>query len=162
MPPLIVPHPNTIRGPIEETHNALRDAREKQYVTDKRALEDDYHADLATLQTNKQNALLAAGLNSDGGVPETYPRPFLRVKPAVTGTPTVGQTLTCSVGTWVDRDSHTFQWYRNGTAIGGATGNTRVLAGADQGAQMHCVVTAVNEHGSVSAESNRVGPVAAA
>jgi hypothetical protein len=32
---VIVPHPTTVRGPIEETHNKTRDDREQQYVTDR-------------------------------------------------------------------------------------------------------------------------------
>jgi hypothetical protein len=162
MPPVIVPHPNTIRGPIEITHNDLRDAREKQYVTDKLALEADFHADLAVLKTNKEAALLAAGLNTDGGVPESYPTPFFVDGPDVTGTAQVGQTLTCAPGTVVDDDSLAYQWYRDDVAIGGATANTRVLAGPDLGLRMHCVVTATNEHGSNSKASNKTVPVIAA
>ena len=158
MPPVIVPHPNTIRGPIEEAHNATRDAREKQYITDRKALEDDYHADLAAIQTAKEDALFAAGLNRDGGTPEDYPNPFMTVAPAVTGTPQTGQTLTCDDGTWVNADSFTYQWVRDGVDIAGATANTRVLVAADEGKILKCRVTATNEWGSTSKDSNSVTP----
>lgn len=72
MPPVIVPNPETVRGPIEQTHNELRDAREKRFVTDRVALEAAYHADLVQIQTDKEAALLAAGLNSDGSIPPHY------------------------------------------------------------------------------------------
>lgn len=162
MPPTIVPHPNEVRGPIEEQHNALRDAREKQYVTDKAALEATFHADLATLKTNKETALMNAGLNPDGGVPESYPGPRFREVPQITGTPTVGQTLTCVPGA-VDNDTAlAYQWQRDGVDIGGATANTRVLAAADEGAIMTCVVTATGTLANTTKTSEPAGPIAAA
>lgn len=150
MPPVIVPHPNTIRGPIEEMHNALRDAREKEYIEAKTALEEDFHADLAVLKTNKENALFAAGLNRDGGTPSDYPEPQFVTTPTITGTAQVGQTLTCVPGNPVDDDTLSYQWERDKVAIGGATANTRVLTGPDQGKKMRCKVTATNEAGSNS------------
>jgi hypothetical protein len=162
MPPVIVPHPNTVRGPIEETNNALRDAREKQYVTDKAALEADYHADLAAIQDTKETALMNAGLNPDGGVPESYPGPRFRGVPQITGTPTVGQTLTCVPGA-VDNDTAlAYQWQRDGVDIGGATANTRVLAGPDEGAIMTCKVTATGALANTTKVSEPAGPIAAA
>lgn len=70
--PTVPQNPNDIRGPIEETHNKTRDDREKQYVADRVALEDDYHSDLRDIQQTKQEALVAAGLNPDGGTPSDY------------------------------------------------------------------------------------------
>ena len=63
---------NDVRGPIEQTHNATRDAREKKYVTDRVALEHTYHSDLQAIQTAKEAALVAAGLNPDGSVPPSF------------------------------------------------------------------------------------------
>lgn len=162
MPPLLVPHPNTIRGPIEQTHQELIDARVKEYVEAKTALEEDFHADLAVLRTNRETALFAAGINKDGSTPESYPRPLFHGQPQITGTAQVGQTLTCVPGTVVDDDSLAYQWYRDGVAIGGATANTRVLAGPDQAKKMTCLVTATNEHGSTSRLSEESGTVIAA
>lgn len=158
MPPVIVPHPNTVRGPIEETHNALRDAREKQYVTDKAALEETFHDDLATLRTNKETALKAAGLNADGDTPESYPRPVWHSNPVQTGGGTTGDTQTVGapgalVGGETDID---YQWQRDGVDIGGATTNQRVLAIADEGTQIRCKVTASNTYGSTDAYTNEI------
>jgi hypothetical protein len=155
MAPVIVPHPNTIRGPIEETHNALRDARVKLH-TDNIAAEDaDFHADLAVLQANKEAALLAAGLNTDGGVPDSYPGPLCTVRPAITGTKTEGSTLTCSAGTWVNKvGAVAYQWVRDGDDISGATAATRVLNQADVDAgEITCRVTATNTLGTSSKEA---------
>lgn len=67
-----MPTPDSVRGPIEQTHNKTRDDREKQYVTDRNALEADYHSDLKDIREAKEAALVAAGLNPDGGVPPTF------------------------------------------------------------------------------------------
>lgn len=50
-----------------------------------------------------------------------------------TGTPTVGSTLTVVPGAWSGAASITltYQWFRNGVAIPGATASTYVLAPAD-------------------------------
>ena len=96
--------------------------------------------------------------------------PANTVAPAVTGTATVGQTLTTTNGTWTGSPTPTYTrvWQRsaNGTtswaAISGATGLTYVLAAPDSAQYVRCVVTATNASGPVTANSNVVGPVAAA
>ena len=40
--------------------------------------------------------------------------PVCTVAPAVTGTVTVGQVLTCSSGTWLNSPTYTYQWRRAG------------------------------------------------
>lgn len=87
--------------------------------------------------------------------------PVNSVLPAVTGTPTLGQTLSCSTGTWTKSPSFTYQWRRDGSAIAGATASTRVLAAGDVGAKMSCTVTAANAGMSDSATSAQTATVAA-
>jgi hypothetical protein len=71
--------------------------------------------------------------------------PVNSVAPAITGTATQGQTLTCSTGTWSNTpDAYAYQWNRSGVAIIGATASTRVLAAGDVGATMTCTVKATN------------------
>lgn len=55
---------------------------------------------------------------------------------AVTGTPAVGQTLTCSAPAGA-----TFQWLRDSAAIDDATDETYTVQNADQGAALTCRVT---------------------
>jgi trypsin len=62
--------------------------------------------------------------------------------PQLTGTPAVGQTLTCANGGWVQDASFSFQFLRNGALVG--TGPTRVVAADDQGAGLRCRVIASN------------------
>lgn len=70
--------------------------------------------------------------------------PVNSVAPAITGTPTEGQTLTCSSGTWSKSPSYAYQWLRAGVPIIGATASTRLLAADDVGSAMSCTVTATN------------------
>lgn len=92
--------------------------------------------------------------------------PANTVAPAVTGTPAKTDTLTTTNGTWTNTPTgYTYQWQRdvagNGvySNIGAATSSTYVLASADVGCNVRCVVTATNSGGSVSANSNSVGLV---
>jgi hypothetical protein len=69
--------------------------------------------------------------------------------PKITGTPSLGQTLTCTNGTWTPTPTaHTRVWKRNGVAISGATAITHKVVSADLQRKLTCVVTAKN--GSVS------------
>jgi hypothetical protein len=84
----------------------------------------------------------------------------------ITGTPEVGKTLTGTY-TYNDMDgdlegTSTFRWLRNDVAIGGATANTYVLVGADQGALIKFEVTPVAQTGHLvggAYKSAAVGPV---
>ena len=89
--------------------------------------------------------------------------PANTVAPAVTGTATVGQTLSSTTGTWTGVPTPTFsyQWQRVTTNIGGATSSTYTLVAADAGNTIRCVVTATNSVGSASANSNSTASVAA-
>ncbi|MFN6934940.1 MAG: hypothetical protein ACK4NZ_07290 [Tsuneonella sp.] len=89
--------------------------------------------------------------------------PVNSVAPAITGTTTQGQTLTCSQGTWSNTpDAYAFQWNRNGSPISGATANTRVLAAGDVGATLTCTVTATNLGVSAVRTSAATATIAAA
>lgn len=86
--------------------------------------------------------------------------PVNSVLPAITGTKTQGQTLTCSSGTWTKTPSYTYQWRRDGVAIIGATASTRVLAAADVGALMSCTVKATKSGVSAVATSANTTAIA--
>lgn len=76
--------------------------------------------------------------------------------PVVSGTPAVGQALTCANGSWTGEPKPTFThtWLRNGSPIAGAALSTYVVQSADQGSGLACKVTAKNAHGTASATSN--------
>ena len=104
-----------------------------------------------------------------GGVSDTYTvttaageatAPVNTVAPAITGTPTQGQTLTVSTGTWNNSPlTYAYQWFRASTAISGAVIATYLLTATDVGAMVHCKVTATNLAGSATAPSNSTGPI---
>ena len=89
--------------------------------------------------------------------------PINTVAPAVTGTATVGQTLSSTTGTWTGAPAPTFtyQWQRVTTDISGATSSTYVLVAADYANTIRCVVTATNVVSAISANSNSSASVAA-
>ena len=78
--------------------------------------------------------------------------------PVISGTTTVGSTLTVTDGTWSGTPTPTYtrQWQRCDTScadIAGATGASYALVAADAGQKLQVVVTAANSAGSASATS---------
>lgn len=51
--------------------------------------------------------------------------------PTISGSATAGRTLTANPGTWTTGTTFAYQWYRNGTAISGATKSTYKTGGKD-------------------------------
>ena len=77
--------------------------------------------------------------------------------PAVSGTGTVGSTLTSTVGIWtLSPTSYSYQWERNGAKIAGAVASTYKLVAADSTHAIGCVVTGYTPGGSASAASNTI------
>lgn len=111
------------------------------------------------------NTLAPSGVsaNSNSTASVAGNAPANTVAPAVTGTATVGQTLSSTTGTWtgVPTPTFTFQWQRSASNIGGATSSTYVLVDADAANTIRCVVTATNAVSAVSANSNSTASVAA-
>jgi hypothetical protein len=63
-----------LRSGIESEWNGQRDAIEKQYISDRNVLEDQYHKDIADNRHQKEQAMVAAGLNPDGSDPQGRPQ----------------------------------------------------------------------------------------
>ncbi|MCQ1953949.1 CAP domain-containing protein [Arthrobacter sp. zg-Y238] len=61
--------------------------------------------------------------------------------PVITGTPTVGETLTAAPGTWDKGVQFTYQWNRGGKAITGATSSRYKLDIGDSGSTITVTVT---------------------
>lgn len=83
--------------------------------------------------------------------------PILTVAPAISGTSQVGQTITCSTGTWTHAGAFTYQWFSETTLIVGATSNSYLIAPEDEGFTPSCVVRSTN--GSGFAEARKFGDV---
>ena len=81
--------------------------------------------------------------------------PSNTVVPVVSGTATVGSTLSCTTGTWTNSPtSYAYQWQRNGVDTSGAISATYLLVAADGGTSVSCRVTATNAVGNTSIASN--------
>lgn len=98
-----------------------------------------------------------------GGAP-TPAAPINTSLPVISGSPTVGSTLSASIGSWTGYPAPTYarQWRRGGVNIGGATGATYVVQAADYLANIDCVVTATNTQGSAGATAAAAAIVASA
>ena len=79
------------------------------------------------------------------GAAEPLPVPVLATGeplPAISGVPTVGQTLVASAGTWTPEAlTLGYQWYRNGRPIAGATENEYTVAPGDAGKRLSFSIT---------------------
>jgi hypothetical protein len=82
--------------------------------------------------------------------------PVNTVAPVLSGTPALGQALSCSTGTWAGspKPSYSYSWLRDGAAIAGAVASTYTVQTADTGNRVACKVTATNKNGSAAAASN--------
>ncbi len=61
--------------------------------------------------------------------------------PTISGTAKAGKTLTAKVGTWSPKPTKfTYQWYRNGAKISGATASTYKVKSADKGKKITVMV----------------------
>jgi hypothetical protein len=90
--------------------------------------------------------------------------PFNIAEPVITAEDglTVGDVLTASTGTWLNKSGivYTYQWNRNGVAIGGATNATHTIIAPDVHALITVVVTGTSTNGSDVATSAAVTPEA--
>jgi len=109
-----------------------------------------------------------AAVGGIGRAAETV-APVNTTPPVISGTATVGQTLTTTDGTWSNTPtSFSYQWLRcNGggnscTSIPGATQKTYALAAADSGHTIRARVTATSADGSASAQSDQTAAVSPA
>ena len=82
--------------------------------------------------------------------------PANTVAPVVSGSTTLGATLSTTDGTWTGTApiAFTYQWQRGGVDISGETDATYVVVADDFGTNIRCVVTGTNEAGFASANSN--------
>src|SRR5690606_3185343 len=75
--------------------------------------------------------------------------------PVLTGSATVGATLTVSNGTWSGSDiTYSYKWFADDVEIGGQTTNQLTLVSGNIGEVIHAEVTATNTSGSDSEISN--------
>lgn len=117
-----------------------------------------------TVTVTAIKATYTSGVATSASVTPTAGTLTNSTAPTITGTATVGQTLTAGNGTWsATPDSYTYQWKRSGSNISGATSSTYLLVTTDIGNTITVTVTAVKAgYTSASATSAATGTVAAA
>jgi hypothetical protein len=119
------------------------------------------------VQVTAQNADGKATANSnESDVVDAKNGPQNTVKPAISGSATVGEELRVSNGTWTPTpSSFTRQWQRCDTAgancvnVAGATGPTYGVRTADSGHRLRALVTAHSTGGNSTTASNPTGVV---
>ncbi len=99
-----------------------------------------------------------------GGTPAVVP--VISVDPVVSGTATVGSTISSTSGTWTNSPtSYAYQWQSSANGLTGwsSTGSTStslLLTGAHEDLYLRCRVIASNGDGpSIAAYSNALGPI---
>jgi hypothetical protein len=98
-------------------------------------------------------------IGANGGLPAA---PVNTVAPTITGTATVGETLTAVPGTWTGTETPviSYQWNVAGAAVAGATASTFVLREADEGEVATVTVTGTNWAGVASVTSAATAEIA--
>jgi hypothetical protein len=106
--------------------------------------------------TEGTKSATSKGLHIPGTKPEAIELP------SISGTPSVGFTLTCNRGIWSGKPppSFTYQWLREGVPIAGATGGTYVVEAGDAGHLLTCTVLGSNAEGSLEVESTNGAVIA--
>jgi hypothetical protein len=105
-------------------------------------------------QVNAKNPEGSASANSERiQIKGVKPKP--KTAPSILGALAVGETLTCSPGTWEGVPKPTFSYHWMGITGTASSNSYRVLEG-DRGRQLSCEVTATNFEGSASAQSAAV------
>ena len=80
--------------------------------------------------------------------------------PYVSGTPTSGSVLNCTMGQWFGAPtSYAYQWKRDATNVGTNSNNYTVVAG-DISHSISCTVTATNSLGSTVAPASNAVAIA--
>ena len=103
--------------------------------------------------------VLAAGApTARGGATCVDSQPRNVSPPAVSGTPSAGSVLTTTNGTWTycPPASFTYQWFRDGSPIAGATSSSYTVTSDDAAAILYAQVTITTLNYEASASSNSV------
>lgn len=156
----------------------------------KTSVDNAIDASLGTInETGEQiNSLIGVPLNVDTSSPQAFqqslasgamteynnnvndvlalPPPVNVTAPVASGNAFVGQTLSCTTGSWSANGvtnnaafTYAYQWYANGLEIYGANTSTYVLSTEEIDKTVYCAVTAQNQVNAEEAKSNELGPV---
>jgi hypothetical protein len=86
--------------------------------------------------------------------------PVSTIAPVISGTARIGGILSTDDGSWLNTPlSYAYQWYADDVAIPSATSSSYLVDTAYVGAIIHVVVTATNNNGTASRQSDDTAPV---
>ncbi|MEV7396923.1 carboxypeptidase regulatory-like domain-containing protein [Aeromicrobium sp. NPDC092404] len=112
----------------------------------------------ATATSAGRSATTLAWTKADRVVSGTF---WVAGSPTITGTPKVGRTLTARSRSSVPTGVRTYRWFRNGTAISGATRSTYRIVRADKGKRLavrvHYAQPAYDSTSRTSARTPAIG-----
>ncbi|MGC4174962.1 hypothetical protein [Demequina sp.] len=91
-----------------------------------------------TITASDTNTTPVAKTSAALAIPKVFTK---TVTPTISGTLRSGHTLTAIRGTWSPTASYSYQWYRSGTKITGATAKTYKLSSKDKGKKITVKVT---------------------
>ncbi len=98
----------------------------------------------------------AGSASATSSVVEVSAAPVNTAPPTISGTPNVGETLSCSSGSWDNNPtSYSYEWDQDGIPLG-AFSETYAVEGPSANHSLTCTVTAFNAAGSASATSSVV------
>ena len=125
-----------------------------------------YTVRLAVTASNSSGSSTATSSQTAAVSAQSSSVPSNTSPPTITGTPTVGQTLAGSSGTWSGSPtSYAYQWKRCDSAggscgnISGATSTSYGFTSSDTGYTIRLAVTASNSSGSSTATSSQTATV---
>lgn len=114
----------------------------------------DSEADI-TFEVTASNGVSPNGVATSLAVTMADYTPVNILAPEISGSTSLGSTLTTTNGSWSNSPSiFSYQWKRNGINISGASNSTYVTVVADSTASITCEVTASNGLTSSPASSN--------
>lgn len=135
--------------------NTITDATSDVYLV----LSDDLGSQLSCVVTGKNTAGQSVATSPAANVTSAAGSPGPVDLPMISGTVALGQTLTCSDGTWSPAATTYIKlWQRGGEIIG--SGSTHQLVQADMSASIRCIVVAGNGSGLGAAASQAVNGAA--
>jgi hypothetical protein len=138
-------------------------ATSQSYVIQKA---DANHTLKADVHATNAEGTGTADTKGSGVVSDTT-APVNRSRPTISGSPSVGSTLTVNNGTWTGATTFSYQWQQCDTAgnncvnISGATGKTYGVRVTDVGHEIRAQVTATNKYGTRTVATDRTSIVGA-
>ena len=110
---------------------------------------------LSASTTYHFRVVASSGVATSDGADASFATPApLKASPSLSGTPAVGETLTCKTNvTTTSAETVAYQWLSDTAPITGATGATYVIAPTDASHHLSCQVTISGDGGSAAATS---------